>query len=88
MEVPEEVRGVIVTDVDEASPAAGRIATPQTGGPDIIVSVEGVAVTTPDALKAALRSAKPGDIVSLRIYNMPAKSRRIERVRLMAAPDR
>jgi serine protease Do len=88
MEVPEEVRGVIVTDVDDASPAAGRIATPQTGGPDIIVSVEGVAVTTPDALKAALRSAKPGDIVSLRIYNMPAKSRRIERVRLMAATNR
>ena len=88
MEVPEEVRGVIVTDVDEASPAAGRIATPQTGGPDIILSVEGVSVTTPDALKAALQSAKPGEIVSLRIYNMPAKSRRIERVRLMASTDR
>lgn len=88
MEVPEEVRGVIVTDVDDGSPAAGRIATPQTGGPDIIVSVEGVPVTTPDALKAALRSAKPGDVVSLRIYNMPGKSRRIERVRLMAATDR
>ena len=88
MEVPEEVRGVIVTDVDDASPAAGRIATPQTGGPDIIISVEGVAVTTPDALKAALQSAKPGEIVSLRIYNMATKSRRIERVRLMASTDR
>ena len=88
MEVPEEVRGVIVTDVDDLSPAAGRIATPQTGGPDIIVSVEGVSVTTPDALKAALKSAKPGEIVSLRIYNMPAKSRRIERVRLTATTDR
>ena len=65
-----------------------RIATPQTGGPDIIVSIEGVSVTTPEALKAALQSAKPGDIVSLRVYNMPAKSRRIERVRLMASTDR
>jgi S1-C subfamily serine protease len=79
---------VIVTDVDDASPALGRIATPQTGGPDIILSIEGVSVTTPDALKAALQSAKPGDIVSLRIYNMPAKSRRIERIRLTASADR
>jgi len=88
MEVPEEVRGVIVTDVDDASPAAGRISTPQTGGPDIIVSVEGVSVTTPEALKEALRSAKPGDIVSLRIYNMPAKTRRTERVRVTASTGR
>jgi len=84
MEVPDEVRGVIVTDVDDASPAAGRIATPQSGGPDIILSVEGTNVTTPEALRAALRAAKPGDIVSLRIYNMPLKTRRIERIRLSA----
>jgi hypothetical protein len=25
---------------------------------------------------------KPGDIVSLRVYNVPSKNRRIERVRL------
>ena len=78
----------IITDVDDASPALGRIATPRTGGPDIILSIEGVTVTTPDALKAALQSAKPGDIVSLRIYNMPAKSRRIERIRLTSSADR
>jgi serine protease Do len=82
MEVPEEVRGVIVTDVDDASPAAGRIATPQSGGPDIILSIEGAPVTTPEALRAALRSMKPGEIVSLRIYNMQLKTRRIERIRL------
>jgi serine protease Do len=88
MEVPEEVRGVIVTDVDDSSPAAGRIATPQTGGPDVILSIEGVSVTTPEAVKAALRSVKPGEIVSLRIYNMPAKTRRIERVRVSASAER
>jgi serine protease Do len=85
MEVPEEVRGVIVTDVDEASPAAGRIATAQTGGPDIILSIEGQPVTTPEALRAVLRTVKAGDIVSLRIYNMPTKSRRIERIRVTSA---
>ena len=79
---------MIVTDVDDASPAAGRIATPQTGGPDVILSVEGEAVTTPEALRAALRSAKAGDIVTLRIYNMQAKNRRIERVRLASGATR
>jgi S1-C subfamily serine protease len=79
---------VIVMDVDDSSPAAGRLATPQTGGPDLILSVEGQPVTTPEALQDALRSAKPGDIVSLRIYNVPAKSRRIERVRVGSAAGR
>jgi len=88
LDVPQDVRGVIVMDVDDSSPAAGRLATPQTGGPDLILSVEGQPVTTPEALQDALRSAKPGDIVSLRIYNVPAKSRRIERVRVGSAAGR
>jgi hypothetical protein len=33
-------------------------------------------------LKQALKSYKPGDIVSLRLYNTQAKARRIERIRL------
>ena len=80
--LPADVRGVVVTDVDDSSPAAGRIATPQTGGPDVILSIEGQAVTSPEALRTALNAAKPGDIVSLRIYNAQAKNRRIERIRL------
>jgi serine protease Do len=88
LDLPADVRGVIVTDVDEASPAAGRIATPQTGGPDVILSVEGEGVTTPDALRNALRSAKAGDIVTLRIYNAQAKNRRIERVRVGSSASR
>jgi serine protease Do len=88
LEIPADVRGVVVMDVDETSPAAGRIATPQTGGPDIILSVEGEAVTSPESLGAALRAAKPGEIVSLRIYNAQAKNRRIERVRLGSATGR
>jgi hypothetical protein len=45
-------------------------------------------VPTPDSLRAALRAAKPGEIVSLRIYNVQAKNRRIERVRLGNAAGR
>jgi serine protease Do len=82
LQLPSDVHGVLVTDVDESSNAAGRIATPQGGGPDIILSVEGTPVTSPESLRAALRSAKPGEIVSLRLYNVPAKNRRIERIRL------
>jgi serine protease Do len=88
LQLPADVHGVIVTDVAEGSGAAGRIATPQTGGPDIILSVEGTPVTSTDALRAALRSAKPGEIVSLRVYNAREKNRRIERIRLSAAPAR
>jgi serine protease Do len=88
LDLPADVRGVMVTDVDDASPAAGRIATPQTGGPDVILSVEGQPVTTPESLRAALGSAKAGDIVTLRIYNAQAKNRRIERVRLGASAGR
>jgi serine protease Do len=88
LDVPQDVRGVIVMDVDDSSPAAGRLATPQTGGPDLILSVEGQPVTTPEALQDALRSAKPGDIVSLRIYNVQSKSRRIERVRVGSTAGR
>ena len=88
LEVPPDVRGVVVMDVDESSPAAGRLATPSTGGPDIILSIEGQPVTTPDSLRAALRAAKPGEIVSLRIYNVQAKNRRVERVRLGSTTGR
>ena len=88
LEIPADVRGVIVTDVDESSPVAGRLATPRTGGPDVILSVEGEAVTSPESLRVALRSAQPGDIVTLRIYNAQAKNRRVERVRVGATAAR
>ena len=85
LKLPADVRGAIVTDVDESSPMAGRLATPQLGGPDVILSVEDTQVTSPESLRAAIRAVKPGEIVSLRVYNVPAKTRRIERVRLAAS---
>ena len=88
LELPADVRGLVVTDVDDASPAAGRLATVATGGPDVILSVEGAVVTTAESLRSALRAAKPGDIVTLRVYNVQAKNRRVERVRVGSAQAR
>ena len=74
-------------------PAAGRLATPEQGGPDVIMSVEGAPVTTPDALRDALRTAShatSGDaasIVTLRVYNVPSKTRRVERIKLTTSSN-
>ena len=82
LELPADVKGLVVMSVSESSPAAGRLTTPQAGGPDVILSVEGTPVTSAESLHSALSGAKAGDIVSLRIYNAQAKNRRIERIRL------
>ena len=52
-------------------------------GVDVILSVEDTPVRTVEALRSALRDRKPGEIVTLRVYNAPSKVRRIERVRLV-----
>jgi serine protease Do len=82
LQLPADVRGVVVTGVRDGSSAASHLATPDAGGPDVILSVEGTAVHTPDELRAALGRARPGDIVTLRLYNVSLRSRRIERVRI------
>jgi PDZ domain-containing secreted protein len=76
------VRGVVVTRIDDASPAAGRLQTPSAGGPELILSVEGTAVRTPGELRDVLARYKSGDVVTLRVYNARTQTRRIERVRL------
>jgi serine protease Do len=82
LQLPSDVRGVIVVGVQDGSPASGHLAPPNEGGPDVILSLEGKAVTTPDALRSALAGAKSGEIVSLRVYNAQLKTKRIERIRL------
>jgi serine protease Do len=84
LQLPRDVRGVVVTAVQDGSSAATHLATPDAGGPDIILSVEGTAVQTPDELRSAVGRAKDGEIVTLRVYNVPSKTRRIERVRVGA----
>jgi serine protease Do len=82
LQLPSDVRGVIVVGVQDGSPASGHLFGSDQGAPDVILSVEGTAVTTPDALRAALAKTQPGEIVSLRVYNPQAKTKRIERIRL------
>jgi serine protease Do len=82
LELPDDMRGVVVTDVTPGGPAYESVIGPDNGGPDIIRSVEGKAVDTPQQLRDALKGYKPGDIVTLRLYNPRAKTNRIERVRL------
>jgi serine protease Do len=85
LQLPSDVHGVIVTGVQDGTSAASHFATPNAGGPDIILSVEGKAVESAEQLRAALSVVKAGDIVSLRVYNAPSKSRRVERVRIGTA---
>jgi serine protease Do len=75
-------RGLVVTGVTPGGPSYGEVADPDAGGPDILLSVEGKNVRSVGDLKDALKSYKKGDIVSLRLYNTQAKTRRIERIRL------
>lgn len=84
LQLPSDIHGVIVMDTKDGTSAASHLATPSNGGPDIILSVEGKSVETPEQLKAVLQSAKQGDILSLTVYNTRAKARRIERIRIGA----
>ncbi len=80
--LPDDVRGVVVLDVTDTSPVAGRLLTPASGGPDVILSVEGTAVRTPQELRSVLARYRSGEIVTLRVYNARSGTRRVERVRL------
>jgi serine protease Do len=82
LQLPSNIHGVLVTGLQDGASAAGHLFAPNAGGPDIILSVEGTAVTTPEQLRSALANVKSGDVVSLNVYNVPSKSKRIERVRL------
>ncbi len=55
---------------------------PDHGGPDIITEVEGTRIHSPADLRKALSAQKPGTIVSLRVYNARAETRRVERIKL------
>jgi serine protease Do len=86
--IPNGVSGVVVTDVRPDGPASESVAGPDNGGPDIILSVEGKPVRSPRELRSALAGSKPGDIVTLRLYNAQSKAYRIERVKLGSAVEK
>jgi serine protease Do len=81
-ELGKDQQGLLVTEVKPGGPAWGELVDGDRGGPDVILEVEGKAVKTTAELRKALDGMKPGEIVSLRVYNTQAKNRRIERIKL------
>jgi serine protease Do len=75
-------RGALITDVKAGGPSYGELVDPDNGGPDIILEVEGTPVRSPADLRKVLKAQKPGSIVSLRVYNARAQTRRVERIKL------
>ncbi len=75
-------RGLMVTDVTAGGPSWGELVDADRGGPDIILEVEGKPVKSTAELREMLKGMKPGEILSLRVYNTQAKSRRVERIKL------
>jgi serine protease Do len=83
LQLPANTAGLIVTAVTPGGPAWEVLFDdPQRGGPDIILSVEGKPVRTDADLRKALQAEKPGSIVTLRVFNPRAQTRRVERIRL------
>ncbi len=82
LQLKPDQRGAIVTAVKAGGPAYGELVDPDHGGPDIITEIEGTAVHSPADLRKAVAAQKPGSIVSLRVYNARAQTRRVERIRL------
>ena len=78
----DNVRGVLITQVDPDGPSYGTLASPEDGGPDIIQSVEGTPVRTEAELKAALKQAGRGSIVTLKVYHVRQDATTIERLKL------
>jgi serine protease Do len=82
LQLPQNMRGLIVTDVTPGGPAWETLVDDPRNGPDIILSVEGKPVKTEADLRNALKLEKPGSIVSIGVYNARAQSRRVDRIRL------
>jgi serine protease Do len=83
LQLPTNMRGLLVTDVTPGGPSWETLYDdPQRNGPDIILSVEGKPVKTEADLRNALKGEKPGNIVTLGVYNPRAQGRRVERIKL------
>ncbi|HYV99334.1 MAG TPA: Do family serine endopeptidase [Gemmatimonadaceae bacterium] len=73
-------RGLQITDVEPTGPARGKGFSQD----DIIVGVapSGAQIHTPADLQQALRGKRPGDIISLLIYNTSLRQERVVNVRV------
>jgi len=77
----EDQRGVLVSDVEEGGPSWQRVLSPDEGGPEIILAVNGQRVHTPDEFLRALRGVSRGDVVQLRILNLQSGQTRFTFIR-------
>jgi len=65
------------------SPAEERLVPAARNGiGDVITHVNGTRVRTVAEFQRALRSANPGDVISLRVFNPSADQSRMERIRV------
>ena len=78
----DDLTGVVVMDVEAGSPAQDRLNPARNGISDIITHVNATRVRTVDQFEQAIRATRPGEIVSLRVYNATAEQSRVERVRV------
>lgn len=71
-------QGVLVTAVDPDGPA-GRRLLPQNarGGPDVIVAINDMAVSSEQDVERALRNVPSGAVVRLDVYNYESMDRRM-----------
>jgi S1-C subfamily serine protease len=75
--------GPLVTSVDVDSPAQGRVFAPQTGSADLVTHVNGTRTSTVEEFQLALSGVRPGDVVSLRLYNTAGGGQtRVVRIRV------
>jgi len=85
---PTGLRGLVIQSIDQEGPSAeSRLFGVDSGSPDVILAVEGAAVHTDAELRAALRNAGPGGIVTLQVWNKAlvataGSGRRLVRVQL------
>ena len=79
--IPEERRGLRVTDVSQSGPARGRL-----GAADVLVEVlfpePKLALRTPADLQGVLGKLDDGDYVSLLVYNAQTQGTRVVNLRI------
>ena len=73
--------GMVVTSVSPDGPAYGRLAVQdENGATDIILSVNGKATRNWEEYRASIKDLKRGDIVTLRIFEVPTQQTGAERI--------
>ena len=79
VEIPNTTKGVVVESVDPYGPADNLLFVPP-NGVDIITEVEGKPIRSEIELRAALRAARPGEVVSLIVMSPTQDGKPVTRI--------